>query len=158
MGAPRRTHGTGAVLTAIAAIVFMASKFGEGAWLLLIIIPALLTLFRRIERYYDDAGHQLGLDVRPDPPTRHDTQPSMVIVPVVDVSRLSELALTVAYRIGGEVVPVAVSLEPESTRQLCARWETWDPALSCGYYPARTAASSHPSSATCRHTWRPAAT
>lgn len=35
-------NGTGALLTAVAAIVFLASKFTQGAWLLLIIIPLLL--------------------------------------------------------------------------------------------------------------------
>ena len=60
----------------------------------------------------------------------------MVIVPVVDVSRLSELALSVAYRIGGEVVPVTVSLEPQSTRQLCARWKKWDPRVELRVLPS----------------------
>src|SRR5262249_4311778 len=35
-------NGTGAVLSAVAAVVFFASKFTEGAWLLLIIIPGLV--------------------------------------------------------------------------------------------------------------------
>jgi len=129
-------NGTGAVLTAIAAIVFFASKFTEGAWLLLIIIPALLIMFGRIERYYRDAGRQLGLGVLPDVPARDDQQPSMVIVPIVDVSRLSELALTVAFRMGGDVVPVAVSLDDDATHQLCASWKKWDPGVELHVLPS----------------------
>lgn len=50
--APRAAlNATGAILTAVAALVFMASKFTEGAWLLLIIIPGLVVLFARIEEY-----------------------------------------------------------------------------------------------------------
>ncbi len=43
---------SGAVLTAVAGIVLLASKFTEGAWLLVILVPGLMLLFDRIERYY----------------------------------------------------------------------------------------------------------
>jgi amino acid transporter len=131
-------NGTGAVLTAIAAVVFFASKFREGAWLLLIIIPALIVLFVRIEGYYRDTGRQLGLGEMPSKPTRSapSTNDSMVIVPVVDVSRLSELALSTASRLGGDVVPVAVGLDPEATSALCARWKDWDPGVELRVLPS----------------------
>jgi amino acid transporter len=131
-------NGTGAVLTAIAAVVFFASKFTAGAWLLVIIIPVLIVMFVRIERYYRDTGRQLGLGELPDKPARsnrgdHD---SMVIVPIVNVSRLSELALSAAARLGGDIVPVAVSLDPQATSDLCARWTRWDPGLELRVLPS----------------------
>ncbi|MDX6203387.1 MAG: hypothetical protein QOJ83_2887, partial [Frankiales bacterium] len=46
-------NGFGAVLTAIAAVVFFLSKFTAGAWLLLLIIPGLMWMFASIERYYN---------------------------------------------------------------------------------------------------------
>jgi hypothetical protein len=46
------------VLTAIAAVVFTASKFTQGAWLLFLIIPLLWWMFARVESYYRDAGQQ----------------------------------------------------------------------------------------------------
>ena len=54
-------NGFGAVLTAIAGIVLLASKFTEGAWLLVFLVPGLVVLMDRIERYYQYAGKQLGL-------------------------------------------------------------------------------------------------
>jgi amino acid transporter len=131
-------NGTGAVLTAVAAVVFMASKFTEGAWLLLIIIPALVLLFARIERYYRDAGRQLGLGELPPKPARSSPADAvaMVIVPIADVSLLAERALHVAFHLGGEVVPVAVSLDPESTAQLCARWKEWNPGVELRVLPS----------------------
>jgi amino acid transporter len=131
-------NGSGAVLTAIAAVVFFASKFTEGAWLLLIIIPALIALFARIGRYYHDTGRQLGLGELPDKPsqpTRGDHD-GIVIVPVVDVSRLSELALSTASRLGGDIVAVAVSLDPQTTSKLCARWKRWDPGTELRVLPS----------------------
>jgi amino acid transporter len=131
-------NGTGAVLTAIAAVVFFASKFTEGAWLLLLIIPTLLVLFERIERYYRDTGRQLGLGSLPPTPSRPaptDTR-ALVVVPIVAVSRLAELALHTAFHLGGEVVPVVVSLDSKATNQLCAQWKQWNPGVELRVLPS----------------------
>jgi hypothetical protein len=132
-------NATGAVLTAVAAVVFISSKFLEGAWLLLVIIPVLILMFRRIESYYRDAGRQLGLGHLPDVPTRptsQERQLGLVIVPVVDVSRLTELALRTAYRLGGEVVPVAVQLDEVATDRLRELWRRWDPGVPLRVLPS----------------------
>jgi amino acid transporter len=132
-------NATGAVLTAAAAIVFMASKFLQGAWLLLIIIPALIWLYLRIERYYRYVGEQLGLGQVPGvptPPTPQERHDAIVIVPVVNVSRLTELALRTAYRLGGDVVPVAVELEHATTAQVCEQWSRWNPGVELHVLPS----------------------
>ena len=46
-------NGTGAVMTAVAVVVFLVSKFLAGAWVVVIAIPALMLLFTRTERYYE---------------------------------------------------------------------------------------------------------
>ena len=61
-------NGFGAALTAVAGIVLLASKFTEGAWLLLFLVPGLVLLMDRIERYYAYAGKQLGLGRIPGKP------------------------------------------------------------------------------------------
>jgi len=132
-------NGTGAVLTAIAAVVFLASKFLSGAWLLLIIIPVLIVLFARVQSYYQDVGRQLGLDeipARPDRPAFVVEHGPVVVVPVVSVSRLTLTALQTAYRLGGEVVPVAVALDPLDIDRLCARWKQWDPGVDLRVLPS----------------------
>ena len=131
-------NGTGAVLSALAAIVFMASKFTAGAWLLLIIIPLLVLLFARVQHYYADAGRQLGLgDIPPvpDQPGSGDHS-AMVIVPVANVSLLTGKALQSAFRLGGEVVPITVSIDPDATRDLCAQWQRWKPGVELKVLPS----------------------
>ncbi len=125
-------NGFGAVLTAIAAIVFMASKFLEGAWVLLIIIPVLVWMFQRIERYYRNVAGQIGLGQLPPVPTRPasaGTDRGIVIVPIVDVSRLTELSLRTAYRLGSEVVPVAVDVDPAACARVSEQWRAWNPGV-----------------------------
>ena len=45
-------NGTGAVMTAVAVVVFLGTKFLAGAWVVVIAIPALMTLFNVTEHYY----------------------------------------------------------------------------------------------------------
>ena len=52
-------------ITAIATIVFLISKFTEGAWVVVIAIPAFILLFLRIHAYYERAAKDLRFDEDP---------------------------------------------------------------------------------------------
>ncbi|HVQ99149.1 MAG TPA: APC family permease [Mycobacterium sp.] len=122
-------NGGGAVMTAVAGIVLLASKFTEGAWLLMFLVPGLVLLMDRIERYYQYAAKQLGLGQIPPKPMPGVDKRALVIVPIVAVSCVAERALQTAMRFGGEVVPVTVDLDPEATQRLREQWQAWDPGL-----------------------------
>jgi amino acid transporter len=127
-------NGFGAVLTAIAGVVLLIEKFTEGAWLLLIIVPALLVLFARTEDYYARIAHLLGLGAIPPHPTG-DPVTSLVIVPVVTVSALTERALSTAKGMGGDVRAVAVAIEPAAAKRLGEQWKRWDPGIPLTVLP-----------------------
>ena len=129
-------NGTGATLTAVASVVFFASKFTAGAWLLLIIVPGIMLLFDRVERYYRRVGEQLGLDRAPAKPAPGPDPQAMVIVPIAAVSLLAERALQAAMRLGGEIVPLAVDIEPEETGRLKEQWRQWDPGVDLQVLPS----------------------
>ena len=63
----------------MATLVFVATKFTEGAWVVIIAIPALMLLFARIQNYYRVVGEELAIGQIPDKPC---TAPGLVIVPV----------------------------------------------------------------------------
>jgi hypothetical protein len=129
-------NGTGAGLTAVAGVVLFASKFTEGAWLLLLIVPGLMLLFDRIERYYYHVAQQLGLGQLPAKPVPRPSGEAMVIVPVVTISKVAGHALQVAMWLGGEVVPVAVDTDPNATHRLCDLWKQWDPGVDLRVLPS----------------------
>jgi amino acid transporter len=129
-------NGFGAVLTAIAGIVLFASKFTEGAWLLLILVPSLILLFDRIERYYQYAAVQLGLGKVPAKPVRGVDTQSMIVVPIVAVSCVAERAVQAALRMGGEVVPITVEVDPDSTQRVVKQWQDWDPGVELTVLPS----------------------
>jgi amino acid transporter len=129
-------NGFGAVLTAVAGIVLFASKFTAGAWLLLILVPSLILLFDRIERYYQYAAVQLGLGKVPAKPVRGVDTQSMIVVPIVAVSCVAERAVQAALRMGGEIVPITVEVDPDSTQRVVKQWQDWDPGLELTVLPS----------------------
>lgn len=119
-------NGVGAVLTAVAGVVLLATKFLEGAWVVVVAIPLLMLLFDRIQRYYTTVGLELGLGEVPPPLRVGD---SLVIVPVGEVSRLTQHALSAARALGHEVVAVAVHADPAKVRALRESWDRWNPGV-----------------------------
>jgi amino acid transporter len=124
-------NGIGAFITAVATIVFLISKFTEGAWVVVIAIPAFIFLFLRIHAYYVRAGQELRIDQTPPKPVGKRT---IVIVPVNRISRLTAHALTEAKSIGQEVLAVTVVLQAgdegsQWAESLQHQWRKWDPGV-----------------------------
>ncbi|MGW1108493.1 APC family permease [Streptomyces sp. NPDC002540] len=119
-------NGSGAVLTAVAGVVLLATKFLEGAWVVVVTVPLLMLLFARVERYYTAVGKELGLGEIP--PALRPAE-SLVIVPVGEVSKLAQHALTAAGALGHDVVAVAVHSDPVEAQEMSDRWERWNPGV-----------------------------
>jgi len=123
-------NGFGALLSGVATVVVTATKFTEGAWLLVIALPLLVLAFQRVHRLYDRIGDALELGRIPDSPHRDR---SLVVVPVSGLSRLTGEAIDAAVSLGDEVLAVTVvHLEPEDRRaadSLRRDWELWSPGV-----------------------------
>jgi amino acid transporter len=121
-------NGVGAVLTTAALAIELVSKFTEGAWLIVIIIPLLVLMFDRIHRNYDRIGALLQLGIQPPPPQRLT---SRVVVPVAQISRLTAEAISTALAIGDEVTAVNVCYaDPDDEAagdDFRRQWEAWHP-------------------------------
>jgi hypothetical protein len=119
-------NGTGAVMTSVAVVVFVFSKFLEGAWVVVLTIPALILLFHRIETYYAEVATELELGRTPSCPTRPH---SLVVVPVTSVNRLTERALCAALALGDHAVAFAVAADEDERDRLVEQWQTWNPGV-----------------------------
>jgi amino acid transporter len=128
-------NGAGAAMTAVAVVVLLGSKFLEGAWVVVIAVPALIFLFHRTEVYYADVGRELKLGLTPPHPTKHD---SIVLVPTSTVNLLTERAVSAALSIGGTVQAIAVAGNEEERERIEREWTQW----ACGV-PIRVIVDKH---------------
>jgi amino acid transporter len=124
-------NGFGAVVTALATLIFLVSKFVGGAWVVVVAVPAFVLLFTRIHAYYTRAGVELEVGKVPEQPVGRDT---LVIVPVVSVSRLTRQAISEALSLGQEVVAVSVVIDQgeeghDAAQALEDEWERWHPGV-----------------------------
>jgi amino acid transporter len=119
-------NGTGAVLTATAAAVFVASKFTSGAWVVVLTVPALMLLFSRIQNYYQAVGLELELGAHPHRPL---PAKRLVIVPVGSISKLTQHALHAALSLGDDVVALSVHPEAGQGAAFRAEWDRWNPGV-----------------------------
>jgi amino acid transporter len=119
-------NGTGAVLTATATAVFIATKFTCGAWVVVLTVPALMLLFARIQSYYHAVGIELDLGLIPHRPL---PAKSLVIVPVGSISKLTEHALHAALSLGDQVIAVSVHPEAADSAAFRAEWDRWNPGV-----------------------------
>jgi amino acid transporter len=121
-------NGLGAAMTLAALAIELISKFTQGAWLVVLVIPLLVLMFTRIRVTYDRIGMLLELGRTPDPPEQLS---SLVVVPVGGLSRLTREAISVALSLGDEVIAVTVCYpEPEEERVVASfqeQWEAWHP-------------------------------
>lgn len=115
-------NGFGAFLTAIVAIVFAVTKFVQGAWMVVIIIPVLYYMFTLIHRHYAGVAQDLSLQHSGMPPAVGRRR---VLVPIGGVHRGTLAALRYARSLSDDVTAVHVSIEPEDTVKIEEKWATW---------------------------------
>ena len=116
-------NGLGATATAIVMLVFSITKFKEGAWVVLLLIPSLMGLFMLIHRHYSKLAQSLSLEKYGEPPPY--TGRHRVIVPMSSVHQGTLAALRYARMLSDDVTAVHVSMDPEETRKVQKKWEMW---------------------------------
>lgn len=115
-------NGLGAFATLIVLIVLVITKFIHGAWIVVVLIPFLVAIFRAVHRHYLDVAMQLTTEgVERVRPIRHE-----VIVPISGIHRGVLKALEYAKAIApGHVTAVYINLDYEATQKLRAKWGEW---------------------------------
>ncbi|WP_414641130.1 APC family permease [Actinospica sp.] len=119
-------NATGAVLTGIATVVLLATKFVAGAWIVVITVPLLMVLFTRIKRYYAAVGAEISRGRIPAVP---GAAGSLVIVPLGEVDKVAERAIAAAKSLGDEVVVLAVFAQQADAVAMRSAWDRWNPGV-----------------------------
>ena len=124
-------NATGAVATAVTLVILAVSKFTEGAWISILVIPPLVMLFSRIRQYhqeiYSETIEVVPLDVK-------ELASPIIVVPLKQLSSIARKGLRLAMSLSSEVHVVQVVAEEMNTDDLMHQWNTLvsEPARQAG--------------------------
>ncbi len=116
------SNSLGAVATAIVTLIFAVTKFRDGAWIVIVLMPVLVFAFSRIQHHYQSIAKHLSLEAygAPPPVPRH-----RVILPLGGVHRGTLLALRYAHLLSDDVTAVHVSIDSAEAERIKDKWDLW---------------------------------
>jgi hypothetical protein len=123
-------NGIGATATAITVVIVAVSKFSEGAWVTLLLIPAMVALMRGVRRHYDRVEREMDC---PNALPTEKLAPPLVVVPIEGWSKISQKALRFALTLSPDVIALHIDSGEEAREdgdQLAQKWRVYveDPA------------------------------
>jgi amino acid transporter len=116
---------TGAIVTAIAVIVIAVTKFHEGAWVVVILIPILIYMMLKVKKHYTAVRIQLRIknEELDEIDISQDIYRNRVIVPIESVNKSSIRALRFAKTISDNVVAFCVAIDEESGNEVREKYK-----------------------------------
>lgn len=113
--------GSGAAVTGIVLLTIAFTKFVDGAWIVVLLVPILVAVFLVVRRHYDEVAVQLSLEGFAPPPPMSNT----VLVLVGDLHRGVVKAVQYAQSLSPSAKALYVETDPERTHRLEQRWAKW---------------------------------
>ncbi len=110
----------GSITTGVVFIILVATKFVDGAWIVVLTIPLLVFMFYKIRQHYDHVA--LSLTTEDFEESEMSDVANVAIVPIADVHRGTLLALQYASRIADDVRAVCVATTPQVRERVEQRW------------------------------------
>ncbi len=129
-------NAAGAIATGLTVIVVAVSKFSDGAWIIVVVLPLLLAVFWRIHRHYGKVAAQVA---ETEPLTIDRAPPPAVVVAAQSWNKMTRRGLQFAMQLSPDVYAVQVQAESAKMRDLTAAWPTLveAPALAAHLPPPK---------------------
>jgi amino acid transporter len=122
----------GALVTGIVVLIIAITKFFYGAWLVLIFIPVMIFIFKKIRSHYNDMAEQLHLpieDFNPAIEANLKTGRNVVIVPISTPTGVVAQTLKYAKSISNEVVALHIATDETIGKRVEEKWHCWNPGV-----------------------------
>jgi hypothetical protein len=103
-------------------IVQVVTKFTAGAWVVVLIIPSIILLLRKIHKHYESFTAEVKYMGHAPLMFLHHT----VVVPVNGITKPAAGALVYATTISEDVRAIYVDVDQGTGARLAADWEAWD--------------------------------
>jgi amino acid transporter len=136
VGGPHATrsmviNGAGAACTAITLGVVLVSKFADGAWVMILLVPALLAVFVSVRTHYRTVAREVATSA---PLDAKSLEPPLVLLPIRGWSAITRKALRFALKISPEVYALHVADDEKTMADLEDTWDqrVREPAVAAG--------------------------
>lgn len=127
-------NGVGALATGTTLFVIGYSKFRDGAWITILILPLLVVLFLRIRSHYHSVRDQLTL--KGLPPSLKPLPSPRIIIPISGIHRGIIDAIAYAQSICRDITAVYIELDPGAGEKMRQSWERWFPQIKLAIVPS----------------------
>lgn len=111
----------GAVTTGIVALVIVVAKFEHGAWIVVVLVPLFVLLFKAISRHYASARQQIA--ELPVSDLRKLRQ--VMVVPIAHFDHVALRSIAYARALADEVIVVHVATDSDDGTAVRRAWNTW---------------------------------
>src|SRR5262249_21523218 len=112
-------NATGALATGATLIVVVVSKFAQGAWLTVVVIPALVWFFGRVNAHYRDISTRIATVEPLDVAKPHEP---IVVLASGTWNKMVRSGLQFVMRLSGDVHVVLVKTERDSVEDFSENW------------------------------------
>jgi amino acid transporter len=125
-------NGIGAFATGVTLIIVIVTKFAEGAWIVLIVLPLLYLIMQAIEWHYRDVAEEIAIA---GPISLREPSPLIAVVPLDHINSVSARALQAAFAVTKKVHVVHVEHE-DSKEDFAGEWDKYvKPAIKQSRLP-----------------------
>ncbi|HET9051892.1 MAG TPA: amino acid permease, partial [Candidatus Dormibacteraeota bacterium] len=111
----------GMCATALVLVITAYEKFTSGAWIVILLIPALVLLFKTVHSHYNEVSDLQATET----PTSPDRVEPVCIVPVADLNGPALQSLALARRISDTVIAVHINDDQDAIARLRTKWTAW---------------------------------
>jgi hypothetical protein len=124
-------NGLGALCTAVTLVVVLVSKFTEGAWVTVLLIPMLLAVFTGVKAHYRTVARDVGSEA---PLDAAHLEPPIALLPIRGWSAITRKALRISLKLTPDVYALHIAGDEQAVLDLEDTWSqrVRQPALEAG--------------------------
>lgn len=123
-------NGIGAFSTGLVVIIITLTKFTHGAWAVLVFIPMMVCIFKKIRTHYDDMADQLHLPLEEKLEQEEAVAVrNYVIVPISSPTRVVYESLKLARTLSTDIIALHIAKDEESATRVQNKWNEWHPGI-----------------------------
>ena len=115
-------NALGGFLCAVVLVIIAVTKFTHGAWIVMILIPAMVAYFKHVHSYYSRFRARVE-SLIDQPMTIDHANRVKVVLTIGGLSPVIDHAMQVARRISDDITAVYVAVEPELGAKYQQKWD-----------------------------------